>query len=329
MEDYTTYPEFEGNVAVTDTQDFWRPVAESPSDTQGYHWNRNAETYFLIGNAMAEEMMDMIGQGPSDVNLDGQTDLADLAWIAAHWLETGCDAGNNFCSRADIGREGGVGLEDLLILGGNWLEGVPRLLAHWKLDELSGTVASDSVGGNDGTLNGDPTWQPTGGQIAGALELDGVGDYVEITGFTGVLGSKSRTVCAWIETSTGGGDIVFWGDPRTNRNRWTLYTRGGGELAVGIKMGFVIGTTNVCDGDWHHVAAVFANDGTPDIAETRLYVDGVEETISLSMSAVPNTLSYLDVLIGSNGTTHLEGTIDEVRIYDRALTAEEIAALAP
>jgi hypothetical protein len=67
MADANTYPEFEGNVAVVETRDFWRTVAQSPAD-QNYHWNRNAETYFLIGNAMAEEMAGMIDPNAPSVN---------------------------------------------------------------------------------------------------------------------------------------------------------------------------------------------------------------------------------------------------------------------
>ncbi len=55
MQDFAKYPAFEGNVAVVDTRDFWRDAAVSPA-SQGYHWNRNSETYFLIGQSMAQEM---------------------------------------------------------------------------------------------------------------------------------------------------------------------------------------------------------------------------------------------------------------------------------
>lgn len=52
------YPEFKGTVAFVKTQAFWRPVDQSPLD-QGYHWNANAETYWLIGRAIGEAMMPM------------------------------------------------------------------------------------------------------------------------------------------------------------------------------------------------------------------------------------------------------------------------------
>ena len=53
------YPEFQGNVFTVETRPFWRPANESPSD-QGYHWNRNAETYLKIGLAMGQAMKDII-----------------------------------------------------------------------------------------------------------------------------------------------------------------------------------------------------------------------------------------------------------------------------
>jgi alpha-galactosidase len=55
------YPEFQGNVAFVGTKEFWRPPEESPSK-QGYHWNCNAETYYLIGTAMGEAMKKLRGK---------------------------------------------------------------------------------------------------------------------------------------------------------------------------------------------------------------------------------------------------------------------------
>jgi hypothetical protein len=121
----------------------------------------------------------------------------------------------------------------------------------------------------------------------------------------------------------------MWGDA-AGVGEWRFFAKGDldGKLAVTAGAGYVVGTRNVCDGAWHHVAAVLENDGSPDAAEVRLYVDGVEDAVTLSKSAVVDTAAGSDVLIGSNGVYWFDGAIDEVRIYDRALSIVEIAALA-
>jgi hypothetical protein len=63
MENFATYPEFNGNVAVTDTLNFFYDVASSPAD-QGFHWNRNAKSYYQIGESMAAEMTTLLTTGP-------------------------------------------------------------------------------------------------------------------------------------------------------------------------------------------------------------------------------------------------------------------------
>ena len=53
-----SFPEFKNNISVVDTKDFWRKREDSPAN-QNYHWNRNAESYCLIGEAMGEAMWEM------------------------------------------------------------------------------------------------------------------------------------------------------------------------------------------------------------------------------------------------------------------------------
>ena len=77
MENFTAYPQFDGNVAVTDTQGFYFDVASSPAD-QGYHWNRNAKSYYQIGASMAAEMQTLIEGG------GGGNDFSD--WINGYSL---------------------------------------------------------------------------------------------------------------------------------------------------------------------------------------------------------------------------------------------------
>ena len=83
------------------------------------------------------------------------------------------------------------------------------------------------------------------------------------------------------------------------------------------------------DDGWHHVAAVLENDGTPNLNEVKLYVDGVEEAVPGGGVAI-NTLYSKNVKIGVYGSSakYFKGLIDDVRIYDRALTEAEIQVLA-
>jgi len=89
----------------------------------------------------------------------------------------------------------------------------------------------------------------------------------------------------------------------------------------------------VTDNQWHHVAAVLADDSTPNVNEIKLYVDGVLQAATASGSQAINTVSASNVLIGAydNAGTkggYFKGLIDDVRIYSRALTAAEIADLS-
>jgi hypothetical protein len=84
----------------------------------------------------------------------------------------------------------------------------------------------------------------------------------------------------------------------------------------------------LADGQWHHVAVALANDGSPDISEAKFYVDGQLETISLSGAKGVNTGSTQNVQIGYCQVPvtgrFFNGLIDEVRVYDYALTGQEI-----
>ena len=83
-------------------------------------------------------------------------------------------------------------------------------LAHWPLDETGGQVAEDIAGGFDGNLVGDPVWQPDGGRLLGALELDGLDDQVDIgtIDFSGNAVAAGMTVALWFRP------LAFNGDSR-------------------------------------------------------------------------------------------------------------------
>ena len=96
-----------------------------------------------------------------------------------------------------------------------------------------------------------------------------------------------------------------------------------------LARGTISGSSLLTDGAWHHVAAVLDNDGSPNLNEVKLYVDGTEEAVPVTSVAI-NTIYSWKVKIGVYGPTarYFEGLIDDVRIYDRPLSEAEIQALA-
>jgi len=86
------------------------------------------------------------------------------------------------------------------------LEEPEPLVSHWKLDESSGGIAYDSSGYNHGTLEPSatltpPLWQPAGGQVGGALQLDGVDDYVDCGNDASLNITNAITLSVWVKTN--------------------------------------------------------------------------------------------------------------------------------
>lgn len=143
-----------------------------------------------------------------------------------------------------------------------------------------------------------------------------------VTGYKGILGTDERTVSAWIKLSSDGA-ICSWG-PATTGNRMT-FRLDGGKLRLEVSGGFIIGTENVTDGNWHHVAYTFKDDGTADLSDTVFYVDGNVDPFSSVNSRIIDTKEDDDVLIGNHPfDSQFIGNIDDFRIYSKALSASEI-----
>jgi hypothetical protein len=190
----------------------------------------------------------------------------------------------------------------------------PSLVGLWKLDETEGAIAHDSAGAHDGTVNGEPLWQPTAGQINGALQLDGIDDYVSADL---MLDKKDAvfSVFAWVK---GGmpGQVVF---SQVGTSDWLGADTTNGSLMTELRFlgkasRALQSQTVITDGNWHRIGLVW--DGSNRI----LYADAVE----VASDTYDKGWLFGGLQIGAGMNldpgTFWSGLIDDVRIYNRAIT---------
>ncbi len=214
------------------------------------------------------------------------------------------------------------------------------LVAWWRLEEGSGTAVKSEVDSpaKDATIvgGGSVAWIDSdlalGANTSYALQFSGAGgDFVQANTYTGIGGNNPRSVTAWIKTSevSSNDTIVSWGENATG-NRFTVRENagwGGGQLRAlrcEVQGGFITGTAEVSDGEWHHVGVIFDGGGTADV---KMYVDGKLDTPSnIGDLTLDTDNSANTVAIGGwpNGQRVMIGLIDDVRIYDHALSDAEV-----
>ncbi|MGB2864840.1 MAG: LamG domain-containing protein [Sedimentisphaerales bacterium] len=188
---------------------------------------------------------------------------------------------------------------------------------HWRfdgdLDDRVGSLNLTSTGGG---------FDFTVGKHGGGVEFDGGGDYIyaELAVFM-----PSQTTCVWVRTSSSDQSILGWsgGHPTDGLHDRELYVNGDGTVTVRVWTGAattVTSQTPVDDGAWHHLATGYTEGG-----ETWLYVDGVFQG-STPSSGIYNSYptSYLTVGIESEVNSYFTGAVDDVRVYDEALTEGQV-----
>ncbi len=160
-------------------------------------------------------------------------------------------------------------------------------------------------------------------QNPNGLHFDGVNDIIE-TDYSGISGTNSRTVEAWIKTTYVASQQVItdWGAMTTGQ-RFT-FNMIGGKLRCEIGGQGVTGPTTISDNNWHHVAITFNNSSSPKF---RLYADGsLEASFNLS-NVTMNTATTNSFQIGErvDGANNFAGVIDEVRVWNYDRSASEIS----
>ena len=207
------------------------------------------------------------------------------------------------------------------------LDNDPNLVGWWKFDETSGKTAADSSKHNrKGNLMEGLSFNTnsTSGKILNALKLNGDG-FVEIKKYKGVTGTRPRTVATWFRTTETRGDIISWGED--DFGKMFIFGHIRGRIGIRPNGGYLYINDETDDNKWHHIAAVVEEAELPNLHDdVKLYKDGEPAEIHdiglLDLWPI-DTGSDLDVTIGRR----FNGLIDDVRIYDRALSEDEIKAI--
>ncbi len=328
---------FESDPGGVGTNDLWfttrrtkndtwgRPVNLGPNVNSSYlefdpclsmdglclYFNSNRPSVSGGGNLWQVDVIPIV-----DFNGDGVVDCEDLCVMVNNW--------DHSFSLCDIGPtpfgDGIVDAQDLEVLMSYWGQEVydPTLIAHWALDETEGDIAYDSAGEHNGTLQGDPAWQPTAGQIDGALAFDGNDDYVS-TPFVLNPADGALSVFAWIKGSTPGQIIVS----QAGGADWLSADSSEGKLITGLSKPAggrfppqpLVSDFIITDGQWHRIGFVW------DVSNRILYVDDVEVAEDTQTGlAGSNGGLYIGAGKSLEAGSFFSGLIDDVRVYNRAVT---------
>lgn len=214
-----------------------------------------------------------------------------------------------------------------------------RLAGFWAFDNRSGSKAYDWTGNdNNGTLtnmntvgNSTSGWQNSSDCKAGVscLRFDGFNDFINFGNDDSIrlLGNTTDfSVSFWINLLDAGPQQMFF----SKDGGWNWYLQnlenGKVELAlIGTTTAYVITGISDLTTDWHHVVAVY--DRTLPAAS--IYIDSINKTAGV-IGTIPNSVAAVvnDFFIGTyGGTLRLNGSMDEVMIFNVSLTADEVAAL--
>ncbi|MGE5293342.1 MAG: LamG-like jellyroll fold domain-containing protein, partial [Solirubrobacterales bacterium] len=221
-----------------------------------------------------------------------------------------------------------------LVLGPAWsaLAGMdPDLAAWWPLDEGQGTIATDGSGkGNNGTITGGTaTWVE--GMLDGALKLT---NSSYIAGPHIAFDNRSFTIALWINPILTGGSQVLVGQAVSGAANQSMHYRFGGDSSTdapvrGVRMGFYSNDLDTPagifkDNTWYHVTFYY----NYETKVRRIYVDGAKVAEGTGTVAYAGTSG--DTTIGywaTDGGQRFTGTVDDVQIYQKALSDSEIASI--
>ena len=204
------------------------------------------------------------------------------------------------------------------------------LIAYWRLDDGSGTSAADASGnGRTGTLTGGASF--TAGQLVGGVGLDGNDGRIVVAHHSS-LSPTAITVAAWVYPDTWSGTLTTIVSKQANQTGFPAFDFRRTPSAATLQAALCVGTTNytattpadITAGSWQHVA--FTYDGETIIVYLNTSAGTHNTTPSGSLAG-----TTVDLWIGGNPSfssgRYFDGKVDEVRIYNRALSGDDIIEL--
>lgn len=221
-----------------------------------------------------------------------------------------------------------------IVKGKVWSFNTGKLVAWWKLDETSGTTAYDSAGKYNGTVHG-ARW--TRGQVGGALEFDGKDDYIDID-IPAPL--EQMTIAMWLKYDTVQGESPMEPGSYSSLISRDDYMDTGsvhlnlinidGSVFIDFNVNGMMeefqSESSLTAGTWYHVMVTYDN---PNKTAT-IYING-QVDISIDETAGPALIG--EAAIGDwtgafyETDRHLDGTLDDIRIYNYALSEDEVTAI--
>lgn len=193
------------------------------------------------------------------------------------------------------------------------------LIGYYPMDENSGSVVHDQSSNTYlGSFNGAPSW--VSGRIGSALSFNGSSQVVSFSDASQAV-LTNGTVELWVKTSQTAGNAVIAG----KYGAWELgMVAGKPSLYNFATSASCTSSSSVADGSWHHIVATLKTGVTNG---SLIYIDGVQsQTCTWSPNNQSGLVAFGARYDGSTYSNYLNGTIDQVKVFSRALSADEITA---
>jgi hypothetical protein len=200
------------------------------------------------------------------------------------------------------------------------------LVGWWTFDEGTGSVAADSSGnGNDGTLHGPVEWTADG-RVNGALKFTGPYNYVLVPSDPTLNPTQQITIAAWINPSWTGNNRILQKSTEGPDNQYRFLKEGGNNIRVHLPPAANFEVTGKLppNGEWTHLAATY------DHSMIRVYFDAElqgETAFSQNLDTSDGPLFIGTKWSQAPAGDEFNGILDDVRIYNRALTQRELQIL--